>query len=274
MVTFVALTKNTVMSTFNSAVYLLAFLAFTCASQRTNAQVINAPKASLTLAFSQTSGTNGSAVAYNPDKNLYYALIAGNSVFPLEAFDANGNNVFTTECGSDMRGLWWNPKAKQLEGNGYGSAGIMALALDGSGYPSLGNSTIHDGSDHQPGSNSCGVFDGKKYIWYINGSYFVSYDRKKGTVAKSVEFSTPVSSESLNNTSVIYTGVKGMEFGVLDANNGKIYLIDGKSGNTTATIVLPADLPLSHSFRFAYANKHAFIYNTDTRSWTGLRIFI
>ncbi len=238
------------------------------------AQLIDHPKASLTLSFKQSSGTNGAAVAYNPDKNLYYAVVAGNAVFPMEAFDGSGKNVYTTEAGSDMRGLWWNPKTKQLEGNGYGSTGIVGMSLDASGYPSLGNSTIFEGGDHQPGSNSCGTYDGKKNIWYFNESGFTYYSRKKGTEAGTLSLKIDNTQlENLNNTSVIYTGVKTMELGVLDYANKRVYLINKKTGEITATVQLPSDAVTHYSFRFSYANKHIFTYSTETRSWTGYQIF-
>ena len=50
--------------------------------------------------------------------NIYYAVIAGNSSFPLETFDATGVSLYQTNTGFDCRGLWWNPNLNQLETNG------------------------------------------------------------------------------------------------------------------------------------------------------------
>ncbi len=238
-----------------------------------NAQ-ITYPKASFELVMKQTSGTNGSGITYDATKDLYYAVIAGNKVFPMEVFDGKGNNVFQTEAGNDMRGIWWNKKTKSIEGNCYNDGGIVSMRLDENGYPSLGNKSIFEGG-HQPADNSVGVFDGKKYIYYYaDGAVFV-YSRKTGSLAKTMSMGlapTP-SKRDLNGTSMIYTGKKKMEIGLLDAVNKKIYLFNKKDGQQTAVITLPDSATTNSSFRFGYANGYAFIYGTSKRSWVGYRIF-
>ncbi|MDG1658501.1 MAG: hypothetical protein P8H56_07965 [Crocinitomicaceae bacterium] len=56
----------------------------------TNAQLINNPKASLSLALKSTGGTNASGITYDPNRQLYYTVVAGNSEFPLEVFKSSG----------------------------------------------------------------------------------------------------------------------------------------------------------------------------------------
>jgi len=55
-----------------------------------NAQLINNPKASLSLALKSTGGTNASGITYDPSRQLYYTVVAGNSEFPLEVFKSSG----------------------------------------------------------------------------------------------------------------------------------------------------------------------------------------
>jgi hypothetical protein len=238
-----------------------------------DAQVIDQPKASLTIEFSQSSGTNASGMTYDPKRELYYTLIAGNETFPMEVFDAQGNNVYTTDAGSDMRGIWWNKKTKSVEGNCYSDGGIVGMELNEKGYPSMGSKTLFSGS-HQPSSNVCGVFDGKKNIYYFDGERVSIYSRKSGEKVSTLDVNLDNSKMgSLNYTSMIYTGMKKMEIGLLDFANNKIYLINKKDGSLTSTVTLPSSVKAHESFRFGYANKFAFIYSTTTRSWTGYRIF-
>lgn len=238
-------------------------------------QLLDQPKASLKLEMSQPSGTNGCAVVYNPTAGLYYACIAGNASFPLEVFSQSGDNVYQTEAGSDVRGMWWNPKTKQLEANGYGDYGIVGMSLDGMGYPSLGNSSILPGADHQPDPNSCGAYDGKKLIWYFDGSQLLSYSRKSGNFVGSRSINSDIPSiDDVNYTSVIYTGVKGMELGILDHAHNKVLLICKKTGAVNGTVILPNNAVCNNAFRFAYANKHVFLFDVDTRTWTGYQIFL
>lgn len=238
-------------------------------------QLLDQPKASLQLKMINSEGTNGCAVVYNPMAGLYYACIAGNAAFPLEVFSESGTNVYQTEAGSDVRGMWWNAKTKQLEANCYGDYGIVGMSLDGMGYPSLGNFSILPGSDYQPDANSCGAYDGKKLIWYYDGSQFYSYNRKSGKRVGTLWISSDApSSDEVNYTSVIYTGVKTMELGILDYANNKILLVDQKSGAVTGKVTLPSGAVTNSAFRFAFANKHVFLFDIETRTWTGYKIFI
>lgn len=238
-----------------------------------NSQTIDSPKASLSLSIIQNSGTNGSGITYDSKRGLYYVVIAGNKSFPMEVFNSKGDNVFKTNAGSDMRGIWWNKKTKSIEGNCYGDGGIVSMKLDENAHPSLGNTTIFDGN-HQPDGNSCGAFDGKKNIYYFDGAGIHVYSRKTGELVSQINLQiSNEQQENLNYTSVIYTGKKKMEIGLLDFVNKKVYLFNKKDGNLTATINLPSSAKTHESFRFGYANNYVFIYGTDDRTWVGYRIF-
>ena len=252
---------------------ILALLFVLTVASSADAQAIEFPKESLKLKNKQTGGTNGTAVAFNAKTNLYHTAIAGNAVFPLETFNSSGINVHDTETGSDMRGLWWNKKTKSLEGNCYNDGGIVELKLDGNGHPTVGNSIIHDGRN-QPTENSVGAFDGKKKIYYYNEGKIYTYDRKTGKMIDSKALS--VSNSLLRNcnvTTVIYTGKKKMELGLLDYVDNKVLLIDLKTLQITKTITLPSNAVTHDMFRFSYANNRVFLYNTSSREWTGYQIF-
>lgn len=236
-------------------------------------QIIERPKASIELKFYLEDGKNGSAVTFDPDRELYYSVIAGNAGFPMEVFDKNGLQLYQTEVGSDLRGLWWNKKKGRLEGNGYSEIGIVAINLNDQGYPSVGITTVIEGM-HQPESNSCGAFDEKKIIYYYDDKKFHSYSSKNGKMLNSVDVKLNNANwENINGTSIIYTGVKKMELGLLDFIDNKVFLFDKKTGELTGTINLPSEAPTYHSFRFAYANKHVFIFNDLKKKWQGYQIF-
>lgn len=252
---------------------LLLFVSSICVSAVSFSQLIDHPKASLTLKIEQSSGTNGAAVAYNPVSELYYCVMAGNASYPLEVFDKNGNGVYQTNAGVDMRGIWWNPKTKTLEGNGYGESGIVSFAMDENDYPSLGIQTVFPGGDHQADAQSVGTFDSKKnLIMYYNQGVLYSYKRSNGQLAKKTILNNP-SENNTNAYTVVYTGVKKMEVGLLDYTNNKVLLFNSKTGHQTATIHLPNSATTNHAFRFSYANKYVLLYDTDSRSWTGYKIF-
>lgn len=252
---------------------LLGLSIFLLAATTGNTQVLTSPKASLKLEIKQNSGTNGSSLAYNPKTQLYYSVIAGNASYPLEVFDASGNNVYTTNAGNDMRGLWYNKKVKAVQGNTYNMKGIMEMSLDENGYPSIGSKNI--GNCGQPDAQSVGVFDRKKYIYYFDGKLVRIYDPKKSEVKSETLVMEELmdGSYTINSTSMIYTGVKKHEYGFLDYNAKKVYLVNKKTGEITATVNLPSDAVTNDMFRFAYANGYVFLYDTQERAWTGYKIF-
>jgi len=45
------------------------------------------------------------------------------------------------------------------------------------------------------------------------------------------------------------------------------------SGAYTGAIALPEEAAQPESFRFTFANRVAWIYNVDDRTWTGFRVF-
>lgn len=224
----------------------------------------------LNLKIKSSSGNNGNAVVYNADKNFYYAAFAGNEVYPLETFDENGNNLYQGETGADIRGLWYNPKTKNLEANGYNDFGFITIKTDSRGYAGTGTETIYKGMN-QPSAQSCGNIDkkGDNILYYYKGA-IVGYERETGRKSDlSIYLYMPTTLENINTTAFIYTGQKKMEIGLLNHAHKEVYLFNIKNGDHTATIKLPSDAATHNQFRFAYANGYIFLYDSDSRSWTG-----
>ena len=225
------------------------------------------------LSIEQSKGTNGTAVAFNPDKKLYYAAIAGNTAYPLETFDENGKNVYQTTTQADVRGMWWNVKTQNLQINGYSDFGIITIKTDSRGFAGTGTETILKGL-HQPSGNSCGVADKKgKVIYYYDKGAVYTYDSNTGEKLKKVYLSVPTSLDNINYTTVIYTGIKKMEVGILNYEHNEVYLFNVKKGDHTATIKLPGDAVTYSAFRFSYANGFIFLYDVDARNWIGYQVF-
>jgi hypothetical protein len=89
----------------------------------------------------------------------------------------------------------------------------------------------------------------------------------------SIYLNMPTSLENINTTAFIYTGTKKMEIGLLNHAHKEIYLFNLKNGEHMATVKLPGDAITHNVFRFAYANGYIFLYDQDTRSWTGYQLF-
>ncbi len=253
-----------------------AFLLLTFLIGRISSQCTILPNATqgISLSYIQGGGTNASGVAYNPNLNIYYAVIAGNSGFPYETFDVIGNPLFQTNAGFDFRGLWWNPNTNEVEGNGYNTFGLWTSNLNGSGYAQNTGTTIFAGQN-QPDAQSCGDYDcqANEIVYYFNGSIY-RYSRANAAFLGSYPLTgSPVPVGNWNTTSVIYTGCAGNEIGIEDYVGRNILLFNKATGAYSGMSALPATAVTNNSFRFSYANNLVWLYDVNTRKWTSFAIF-
>lgn len=224
------------------------------------------------LKIKQQSGTNASAVTYNSKKKLYYIGIAGNTEYPLEAFNTSGDNLFTITTGVDMRGLWYNKSEKALQANQYNNTTIKQINLDKEGYPSGSISEIATGIE-APTANSCANYLPKtQQLCFLDNSSIklIHMDTK---VETTIKLQLPSAVGDINYTTACFTGVKGMEICLLNYEKKQVYLFDIKTGSLASVSDLPADAITHDAFRFSYANKHVWLYDIDKRQWTGYRLF-
>lgn len=228
--------------------------------------------AALTYRIQSNEGTNACGLAYNAKNGLYYTVFAGNTKYPLEAFDNRGQNKYAGEIGLDVRSLWFNAKKKVLEGMAFPQKGKFTISINNAGIPTSmkepGNETFS--SIPETHSTACPVgkdlyyFDGKQ-VYVLNGS---NYKQKSKFTLKSI----PGDISHLNNTTLIYTGKKGFELGFYDSFEGKVYFTDLK-GNYSGTTLLPSSAPQATAFRFSYANDMLWLYDASARIWYAYFVF-
>ena len=241
---------------------------------KTKIRVNIAPQASLKLTFKGSRGSNASAVVYNPAKQMYYSVIAGNYRYPLETFDSQGKSINQARAGMSTRGMWWNPNTKQLERNV--KKGIAAAALNAEGYADSENLKVVLEADlHQPNGKSCGVYDpDTDEILYYSYEKIYRYSRKDAQLISSYYLiGLPADGDNLSANSMIYTGKPGMEIGLLDYKNKKVHLFDKTTRKFANTIDLPQNAVTSKEYRFGYANNHVWLFDIGERSWVGYKIF-
>jgi gliding motility-associated-like protein len=228
----------------------------------------------ITYTFILTNGTNASGVAYNPNFDVYYALIAGNSGYPLETFAADATPLFQTETGFDSRGLWWNPLLGQLEANGFNAFGIHSFDLDANGFALNTGVNVFTGLN-QPDVQSCGDldYDANEILYYDEGMVH-RYDREDNSFLGSYALTgIPAPLTEINSTTIIYTGCPEHEIGILDYVNKRVYFFDKSDGSYTFTSQLPETTVTNSLFRFSFANNHVWLYDLATRTWSSFRVF-
>lgn len=233
--------------------------------------------ADMTYTFKKDEGTNASAIAYNPDANLYYTVIAGNVTYPLEIFKPNGETVYKGQAGFDARGLWWNPKEEQIEGNAIGSKGFYQLEMKADGSITGGVKKI-ECDQESPSANAVGDYDAKKKsIAFFTSDestdeiMLLKISKGKGKY-KSIELELPSSGADYHRTSVAYTGQKGYEYAIMNTSRRRVDYFNRK-GEKTASSSVPEDAVVEDRFRFSFANDRIWLYNAETRTWTAYKAF-
>jgi hypothetical protein len=220
------------------------------------------------------TGYNGAGLAYHTKNKHYYAVFAGNAAFPLAIFDEKGNLTnkdINLSVGFDARGLWYNPKMNEIEGNGFFEEGIKAYMVKDDAMQ-YGTTAILNGK-HQPSEHSSGEFDSlTQEIVYWNEGKIIRYNRENGEEWKTMRLTNFPSSSTINSNCLIYTYMPGQEIGLLDYEKRKIYLIDNCSGVFSGEITLPTDAPAPQMFNMTFANGYVWLFDVEKRTWNGYKI--
>jgi hypothetical protein len=256
---------------------LLAVMIFatslTTAFAEGNLKNVNtSPKPGVKLKIVGEDGTNGSAVAWHPITKMYYTIVAGNEDFPMEVFDEGGVHLQSSTTMADMRGLWYNDVYEVLEGNTYEFHDIVSYEIDEDGlmYGEAPYEELYELPVNDPQSVLClNNLDGV-YAWFDNEYatlHLIDMESGEDLDVIELDLSTPLT--KLNQTTVIYTGIEGGEFGLLNFEDKEIYLIDDDNGEVTKTIKLPKSQPTYETFNFSFANGNIWLFDTDARVWTG-----
>ncbi len=192
------------------ACLLALFILFGMHSAHAQCSILSsAVQQSLTL----TGGSSYTkyAVAYNPQKNIYYTS-NGNYI---QVHSAASGGLITSYTHYSKRGMWWNSNLNQLEGNGYGTTGIFKYSLNTSGYPTS-VSTVFSGSNHQPSYQQRGVYDDdNNEILYVSGTTLYRYSRVTGSLIGTLNITGLPSTSFLTTYGLIYTGCLGKDVKLL-----------------------------------------------------------
>lgn len=234
----------------------------------------------------ENAGTNGASLVWHPVQSKYYAAMAGNTNYPLAIFNETGKRLSSDNMNTrvDLRGIWYNPIKKTICGNGYGNIGWFHYVLDPRGTVLDVETDIDESA--QPNAQCVGTFNvGTNEVMFLNGNRVSLYSNigslnsninlRLGLTVKDdigEEFEpadeTP---EEYNYTTVIYTGQKGAELGMLNVEKRQIELYDSNKGHLTAILKIPEAQVVYPAFCFAYSNNMYWLYDKETRTWTSYK---
>lgn len=229
----------------------------------------------ITLTVQGEDGTNGVSVAYNPSTQLYYTVFAGNSAYPIEVHSSSGTSIASQEVGFDVRGMWYNPSTKSLQGISYDNQGGFEIKLNTDG--TIKGSVATSFSYGMEGQTVATYAAKKKAIMFVEGNtvYFFKPGKSK---SKTLTLSPTDMNTTLNTNGPMYTGVKNYEIALFEAETMTVHLFSASSGKETGKVVLKAgscdpvdDVPTY--FKVSYANDRVFLFDTESRTWTGYKLF-
>lgn len=221
--------------------------------------------ASMTLTLQSTEGTNGCAVVWCPERQLYYTIIAGNTSYPIDRFNAQGAWVGQQASETDNRGLWFDQKRGKLMGRSlYGE--IVEWALDAEGQVT----NLKVVGTVQP-DESQSVACGSNGLVYLYEQGVITKYSTKGKKLDVINLAMD-DTHRYNATSFGMTGVKGYEFVLMDVANAMVVFYN-LNGKRTASLTLPASAPNIEQFRFSYANNMVWLFDAPARTWHGYKIF-
>ncbi len=229
----------------------------------------------VTLTVQGEEGTNGVSVTYNPTNKLYYTVFAGNSRYPIEVHNTSGTSMSTQEIGFDVRGMWYNPSTKSLQGISYDNQGGFEIKLNEDGTIKGSEATAFAyGMESQTVATYA---EKKKMVMFVEGMtvYFFKPGKSK---SKTLTLSPTDMNTVLNTNGPMYTGVKNYEIALFEAETMTVHLFSASSGKETGKVVLKSGScekieNVPDYFRVSYCNERVFLFDTESRTWTGYKLF-
>jgi hypothetical protein len=230
-------------------------------------------------------GANGGAVVYHPKEKIYYAVQTGNKDFPMVIFDESSDILSSPDETTriDIRGLWYNPKTKEISGNGYAQFGWFTYELDKKGFPERLNN--FKTGRYQPDDHSAGVLNtDDNEVLFLNGLNIACYttdgvDKRKnilirigqkeqgdGSAMNLTDFEA-----NYNFRSIIYTGYKDAEIGFLNITKKQVELYSIKTSYMTRVVKLAIDFKPESFFNFSFSNDTYWVFDKTNRRWNGMR---
>jgi len=254
-----------------------------------HAQTTRILEKTTTLLMPGRAGENGGTVAMHGRKRYYYATLTGNKTFPIAYFDGEGERMSPPDLAllADIRGLWYNQNERTFYANGFGKDGWYKYIMDEEGMP-YDIAPLFEGQQ-QPFIQSIAAYHPQEdVVYFLKGSAAVGYS---GTTGKELPEKMKIIKTGYTikqpppanlvldtfqrlpnyNTTLIYTGIRNGELGLLNIQTNEIELYSAGNGLMTQRLQLPPGAVVKDRFNFAFCNSIYWLYDASSRSWIGYR---
>lgn len=222
----------------------------------------------ITMTASEGGTANRSGVAYHPAFRYYYSVNAGSSGYPIDAYDEQGTLLFSPIQGFDYRGLWFNPAAATIEGNGFDNLGILVHNLNvNTGEPLGSGASVL--AANQPTTQSAGDLDTEdNEIVYFAADTIYRYDRPTNNLASKLKIENlPVAISSITPNVVVYVGCPTKEYGIYDKENRRLLFVNKATGEYNGFTQLPAAAPEPTLVNVSFARNRLWLFNRADLRW-------
>jgi len=256
----------------NGIILVFLLMIFGGFSLQAQTEILEEGHLILKLQASKSNGNNGFAVAYNPKSGYYYAAFGGNANFALETFNSNGTKIFEQKTGYDVRGMWFNPKTKSLEGNAYKGEGLYRLKIGKDGKPD--QAVKITGPIDMPDDHSAGNFNAQtNEIWHYKNNKIYIYSVKKHTLKNTIPFYPPYDDYSFVETNLFLTGKKGMELAMFDNYSYELVFFSQETGKIVGKCRIPLSFEPKDMFNISFCNNMLFVFDYNNKIWYGYQVF-
>ncbi|MFY8091136.1 MAG: hypothetical protein ACOVMI_07770 [Chitinophagaceae bacterium] len=234
----------------------------------------------ISISIKEEGGANGASVAWHPLKKKYYAAKAGNKIFPMVVADERGSIVSQPDLTTmvDVRGLWYNPNSKTIEGNCYDDGGFFEYVISKTGEMVFEAKTTKQGFN-QPTENSQGAYDKtSNRILFIDNGVVTYWNKADSMIKPLVELNFQGKQteqnfyDNYNEHFIGITNTVGKEIIVLNVTNKTIEFYNIKTGKKTFEATIPNDVELYSTFNFSFTNGQFFFYDKTTKTWNGYKL--
>jgi len=229
------------------------------------------------LPVGKGSSIDGTSVVWHPFQRKYYVAMAGNKKTPLLIFNEKGKRLDSLDAGADIRGLWYNPRLRTLEGNATDQLGWFTFSLSKKGIPT--GLTPKFEKKSVPDGQSVGTYFAPDHIiLFLAGSMLTAYNAETGEYIDTYpigEITTknysPFDRNApvYNNLTILVTNEKGRDIALINVTKRCIEMFDTNTPGLKYTYYVPVEQPLYGAFNAAYANGIFWLFDQKKRVWNG-----
>lgn len=232
----------------------------------------------LELPMAPVTAIDGACVAWHPLQKKYYAGMAGGKNELMRIFNEKGEPIDSCPTLINLRGLWYNPVKKVLEGNAIEHKGWFTYSLGKQGLPEKASPVFeYNAVGHEQSVGAFLRIDTSSIVAFLYDISVQFFNATDGTFISALtlpelygDAGYEKNEEGLTHTGmvVLATGMPEAELALVNVYKRRIDFIKfGKGYSHSLTI--PQDQPVYGAFNTAFSNGILWMYDQQKKVWNG-----